>query len=238
MESVTLEGILYGLREYKENEEIHFLGHCLSNYMNTNSQNFQDIWALYENNFKTNGFFVEFGATDGITGSNTYLLEKKYNWTGILAEPNVVWHSDLTNNRKAKIIKDCVYTETGKTLEFIDAQDPALSTIKGFGENDEHAIIRQKGKSFNVNTISLFDLLSLAPYEIDYMSVDTEGSEYIILQEYFNNHADKHKIKCITVEHNFDVALRTNIQLLLEKYGYQKKFIRFSRWDDFFIFKG
>ena len=37
-------------------------------------------------NFK-NGFFIEAGANDGITYSNTLYFEKYYNWSGILIEP-------------------------------------------------------------------------------------------------------------------------------------------------------
>ena len=45
-------------------------------------------------------FFVEFGATNGITHSNTYMLEKELNWDGILVEPARIWHEELIMNRK------------------------------------------------------------------------------------------------------------------------------------------
>lgn len=42
---------------------------------------------LSELDFKRDGFFVEFGATDGFQGGNTYLLEKEFGWRGIVGEP-------------------------------------------------------------------------------------------------------------------------------------------------------
>ena len=80
-------------------------------------------------------------------------------------------------------------------------------------------------------------MLSTAPKEIDYLSIDTEGSELTILEKYFTNHANEHNIRCITVEHNNDEELRTQIYILLAKYGYERKFTIFSRWDDFYILR-
>ena len=50
------------------------------------SENGQDIFALLSSNFSRDKIFIEIGAYDGITFSNTYLLEKKFGWTGILVE--------------------------------------------------------------------------------------------------------------------------------------------------------
>ena len=66
------------------------------------SQLGQEIFALIENDFKRDGFFVEFGATNGLELSNTHLLEKEFGWTGILAEPAKTWHEDLYKNNPDK----------------------------------------------------------------------------------------------------------------------------------------
>ena len=36
---------------------------------------------------KKSGSFLEIGAADGIDQSNSFLLERKYNWSGYLVEP-------------------------------------------------------------------------------------------------------------------------------------------------------
>lgn len=47
------------------------------------SQSFQDLFVLAVLNGKTNGTFLEIGASHPTTGSNTYLLETVFNWKGI-----------------------------------------------------------------------------------------------------------------------------------------------------------
>ena len=84
-----------------------------ANSKNVKSQIGQDLFVLYMLNWKRGGYFVEFGATNGVDLSNTYSLEKDFGWTGILAEPAKVWHVDLLNSRSAIIDFDCVWKESG-----------------------------------------------------------------------------------------------------------------------------
>lgn len=232
---MDLGQLIYQIKEdpIRNEELIKFIGCCLSNAYRSESQNYQDVWALWEAKSKMHGFFVEFGATDGKTSSNTYLLEKEFGWQGILAEPNPTWHDDLAKNRDAIISHDCVFSETGQTLEFLKTQAADLATIKGFG-NDEFNEERKKSEVIQVNTISLFDLLEKnnAPQTVDYLSIDTEGSEYGILNAFFQKN-NKYDVSLITVEHNF--TMRDKLHELLTKYGYQRKFEQISRWDDFYI---
>jgi hypothetical protein len=219
----------------KKSEQLEFVGHCLSNANYTYSQNYQDVFALYETDYKKDGYFVEFGATDGVSISNTLLLQEKYGWTGILAEPNPYWHEALKKNRSCHISTDCVYSETGKEIEFIASNAPDLSSIKDLAAKDEHEAVRNEGQTILVPTISLVDLLDKyeAPEEIDYLSIDTEGSEYVILKHFFDN-PKKYSIKTITVEHNYLPEDRECIYALLIQNGYARKFPEFSRCDDFY----
>ncbi len=238
MDRMNLSQFLYSTVNAK-NEELdylHLFGKCLSNISKTTSQNFQDIWVLHELKDKRNGFFVEFGATNGIDCSNTYYLEREYGWKGILAEPNPYWHDVLFKNRKCIITTECVYTKSNEHVTFnavVNAAD--LSTIQGYGDLDEHSQVRQNHSTISVRTISLLDLLKKndAPEIIDYLSIDTEGSELDILKQFFSENT-KYKIRCITVEHNNHIIQRFKLKELLEDQGYTRKYMELSRWDDYF----
>ena len=195
-------------------------------------QIFQDLWVLWETRGKTGGYFVEFGAADGVALSNTCLLEEKYGWTGILAEPMPAWHSQL-QRRKAIIDTRCVWAASGEKLSFLCSDIPELSGLEKTAGEDGHSGKRKNAKQIEVETISLSDLLKEhhAPKVIDYLSVDTEGSEYEIL-----SHFDftSHEINLITVEHNHSES-REKIHDLLSRHGYLRVFEEFSDCDDWYV---
>jgi FkbM family methyltransferase len=224
------EDIFQGVRE--DGENLTFMANCLVNAKMSYSQNYQDIFVLFQTKSKENGYFVEFGATDGKTINNTFILEKMFGWQGILAEPNPYWHKNLQKNRSCHISKKCVYSETNQKIEFLNSESPDLSGISNFISESE----KNKGEKTFVDTISLCDLLDeySSPECIDYLSIDTEGSEYHILESYFKNNK-KYDIQNITVEHNFDRENRNRIFDLLSRNGYKRKFAAFSRCDDFYV---
>jgi FkbM family methyltransferase len=241
-ETIDLSQIIYAIKdprmeELRNSDGLRFIGHCLAHASVSQSQNYQDVFAATVNEFRP-GYFVEFGATNGVDGSNTLLLEKLYQWRGILAEPNPDCTEELKRNRNSDICTDCVYTETGKTMDFAITNEPDLSTLAGYGSDDEHAMKRLNGKIVQVNTITLYDMLKKydAPSIVDYVSVDTEGSELDILEQFFEQNNDEYKFRCLTVEHNFNNEKREKIKALMNKNGYRRAFMEFSRWDDFYVY--
>jgi len=193
----------------------------------------QDIFVLHELQFKRNGYFVEFGAANGVRSSNTYLLEKQFGWTGILSEPARVFHEHLRENRRAQIDTRCVWKESGTKMEFLECSQPELSTIGHFADADLHVEARQDGKTYLVESVSLMDLLDQhnAPLEIDYLSIDTEGTELEILNEF---DFKKYQIQIITCEHNYS-SRRDQLVNLFTKHGYERKFQNISRFDDWYV---
>jgi hypothetical protein len=118
-------------------------------------------------------------------------------------------------------------------LLFTQADDPELGTLTHFREVDNHANSRQSGESYLVETISLNDLLDFhqAPSFIDFMSIDTEGSEFEILQSL---DFDRFTFGVITVEHNFTPS-RESIYDLLTNLGYNRVLTEVSEQDDWYV---
>lgn len=197
------------------------------------SQLGQDLFALAANDFTTNGFFVEFGATDGVSLSNSLLLEKNFAWQGILGEPARGWHGALQENRRAKIVNECIWSETGREISFSEAHDPELSTISAFVDSDHLRKTRRASLEYAVSTISLNDLLDReqAPFHINFLSVDTEGSEFDILSSF---DFSRYSFSAMCVEHNF-TGSRDKVRSLLFKNGYVRVLEQFSEWDDWFV---
>jgi FkbM family methyltransferase len=217
----------------KKSAEHDFLAFVIHHYDASKAQIFQDLFVLFILGEKRDGYFVEFGATNGITLSNTYLLENSYGWKGVLAEPARSWHEQLRRNRKCITDTRCVWSQSGARLEFNEVAEGELSTIEAFSNADGHSAARKQGEKYDVQTISLNDLLEScgAPHCIDYLSVDTEGSELTILS---NFDFSKYDIRIITVEHNFTPE-REKIHALLRSKGYIRTFEGFSQWDDWYI---
>ncbi len=198
----------------------------LRNAYQSRSQFGQDLFVLFETGFKRNGYFVEFGATNGLELSNSYLLEKEFGWNGIVAEPARRWHPDLKANRNCHIETGCVWRESNSVLMFNEADWGELSGVARDG-------VEHSGKTYSVQTISLTDLLDKyeAPKNIDYLSIDTEGSEFEILKSF---DFDRYRFKIITCEHNDDPQRASILSLLTEK-GYVRKFEGVSGCDDWYV---
>jgi FkbM family methyltransferase len=196
----------------------------------SHAQQLQDLLAAYFSNCKP-GYFVEFGASDGIDLSNTFLLEKRYGWNGIIAEPAKLWHKNLHDNRSCSISKDCVYSVSGQNLVFSEATSGKLSTLTRYVNSDEH--LREILSEYSVRSVSLEDLLLQfrAPSFIDFLSIDTEGSEFEIIR---NFDFGKYEFGFICIEHNHSEN-NQKIESLLKQNGYIRILRESSDFDGWYL---
>lgn len=196
---------------YKLKMEIHSL-----------SDRGQDKWIvetfqLKKNNYK--GFFLEIGGGDGFSNSNTFILEKNFNWKGIIVEPDTDQFKKLKSHRSKMTLSNKLIFNKSKTVNFI--KDGELSKIT--------SKISSKNKIIKIKTITLKKLLKIkkAPKNIDFFSLDVEGSEdKVLTKEVLNSY----NFMTLTIE-------RPSFKLhkLLIKNNY--KFIKNSIYDSFYINK-
>ena len=116
-------------------------------------------------------------------------------------------------------------TQTGALIsrinsDVIGAQRAFTSTFSGIIKPNEHNFTSQE--IIKVETISLNDVFKLLNLEeVTYLSIDTEGTEFEILNAF---NFDKYRFRVITVEHNGDLEKALRIHKLLARNGYIRKF--------------
>jgi FkbM family methyltransferase len=118
------------------------------------------------------GFFIEFGAADGVMFSNTYWLEQAKGWIGLLCEPDP---RHVIRDRPKCIIERVAVGEPG-TICLGQTADPCLSgklRVPLDFESEVRAISQTE-----VPSVPLSELLDRHNIDaVDLISIDTEGTE-------------------------------------------------------------
>ena len=128
---------------------------------------------------RRNGVFIELGAHDGLTQSNTAFLELSRGWTGLLIEPSRIRYEECVRNRPRSTVFHgaCVSNSySGKTVEG-DFDGRLMSSVGG-----ERLQLKEAGR----DTVPAFTLEALLESQmidkIDLLSLDTEGYELEVLR--------------------------------------------------------
>lgn len=176
---------------------------------------------------KRDGFFVDVGAHDGISLSNTYFLEKERGWTGICVEPIIERYKELVVNRPNSICIDkCMYSHNGTVLfrQLVGYSEMLSGIYHTYNPKHLERIrleqYKKGGKAFimNKNCLTLDTLFTMNSItNIDYLTIDTEGSEEEILK---GIDFSKVNISMIDVEKNYDED-HANVHTLLTSKGYE-----------------
>jgi FkbM family methyltransferase len=133
--------------------------------------------------------------------------------------------------RKCHCVHAACYNESGKEIKFTLASDGMLS---GISDDLNKNRAGTSGPEITLVTRTLTSILDevSAPRDPDYLSLDTEGSELLILQ---GLDLDKYKFKYISVEHNYIAENRNNIRRYLLDRGYE--YLRENHMDDEYVLK-
>jgi len=143
---------------------------------------------------KSSGFFIELGANDGITQSNTAFFEFYRGWKGLLIEPSREKYEQCIVNRPSSIVQNYACVDSSYQLDHIfgDFDGGLMSSVNGSRLNSSQLV--------QVSTITLEKLLDkyAAPGQIiDLLSLDTEGYELPILK---GLNLDKYRPRYMLIE--------------------------------------
>jgi FkbM family methyltransferase len=166
------------------------------------------------------GVFVDIGAHDGISYSNSHLLEGM-GWTGVCVEPNPDVFTTLSRNRKCKCVNAAIAAAAGR-MRFTQATGygEMLSGASGVVNDTRirEAIAMHGGevREIQVDAVTFSHLLlDMDSREIDYLSIDTEGLEFEILKTI---DLTAIRVKIISIENNRD---DDEVELYLRDRGYR-----------------
>lgn len=168
---------------------------------------FNDKFICEYFNYKRRGYYVECGAVDGIINSSCYFLEKYLNWNGVCVEGNPTEFNKLEKNRNAACVSNPISKNSDQEIEYNICKSKYLSGIKdNISLNNNYRLNKFKKqysilKTLKLKSISLCELLDTnnSPIFIDCLCMDIEGSEYDVLDGYFQQNS-KYKIKLIIFE--------------------------------------
>jgi len=126
---------------------------------------------------KRNGFFIECGALDGETRSNTLYMERYLDWTGLLIEADPLNFAQMVQkNRKSWLSPTCL----SKTPH------PQVVSFKqdfNVGRISENKVGQSKAGYVDVQCFPIYSyLVALNVSQVDYFSLDIEGDELDVLK--------------------------------------------------------
>jgi FkbM family methyltransferase len=213
------------------------------------SQHGQDRF-LVEKIFKKkrDGFFVDIGANDGVTLSNTYVFEKELGWKGICVEPIPDVFEKLKKSRNSINVNKCIGNKDNGVVKFMKIEGYAemLSGIVDYFDDHHKKRIEEYQKEhggtstiIDIGCIRLNTLLKEhGVKKVDYCSIDVEGGEMGVLESIDFSDID---IEVMSVENNNSNRDQTNYIMgkgyrLIKRLGVDEIFMKGEQKKSFFSF--
>jgi FkbM family methyltransferase len=149
---------------------------------------------------RADGHCVEVGANDGVTGSASYLFEKR-GWQCLLVEPIPALAEEIRKHRSCRVVNCAASSHSGEATFFVAEGVEAVSTLDLTTDRVEW--VRREGgtiKEITVRTATLDSLLEEAGFtELEFVTIDVEGHELSVLEGF---DLDTHRPRIVIIEDN------------------------------------
>lgn len=173
-----------------------------------------------------NGVFIEIGAFDGETFSNSALLERNLGWNGICIEPLPGAFAKLAASRACTCVNAAAGNDAAGKLRFeeIDGYGAMLSGATSTRPAAHHArVVREQQhhgferRMIEVDMVRPADLLRRhGMMTVDYASIDVEGAEMECLRGLLDPDIT---VRALSIENNYG---ETDAHRLLVERGYMR----------------
>jgi len=178
----------------------------------------QDELVIKLLDYKRDGYFIDLAANDAVGLSNTYALERDYNWNGLCIEPNPEYWYGLAF-RKCQTVGSMVGKNNDEEVSVV-FNKKHLAGIEFQGTKR-----RDKTTRRTANLEKVFELFQV-PNKIDFLSLDVEGAESFIMEAF---PFDKYQFSVLTIE-----WVQDDLRKLLMRNGY-KLVHHFQDWETLWV---
>jgi len=143
---------------------------------------------------KTQGYFIDLAANHASRLSNTYALERHFQWNGLCIEPNPQYWLGYMQHRSCRLFGAVV---GGKRMEEVDFNyDGVFGGIAREEFDNKEAQADLVRKAYTVPIEEIFEKAGV-PTVVDYLSLDVEGAELYVMKAF---PFDRYQVKIMTVE--------------------------------------
>jgi FkbM family methyltransferase len=168
------------------------------------------------------GTFLDIGAYDGKTFSNTLSLLEK-NWKGILVEPSPSVFLKLVENTKQynPVYVNCAVATESKIIKFYDSNGDAISSFDEAHVAKWEAGYSCKFSPFMIKTITIEEILRLCNFDVDFINLDVEGLNFELFEKIHSFIVMGHlkNLRMLCVEHD---GKYEEIESRMSKLGFRK----------------
>lgn len=219
---------------------------------------------LSDRNAISNGLFVEAGAYDGETWSNTLYLEKVNNWTGLLIEPSIENYRLLRNkNRNSYSVNSCLCSGDSSVKSYIEAGPFGITTNVSTASSSSASSSSSSSSSATSNTLSPIYSITCHPLtkildEFFYrypnfknkksrISTYKDTSDQVVI-DYMSIDIEgnerptldsfdwkKYKFNLLNIEYNQNKELYNWVKSYLKQFGYKETIVDDVWYQDIFL---